>query len=259
MPTLVFLLLVSLQAGSQISVEPTGDHAWRLTITATDETDPQRLATRLQPKAEQLCGDLGYHFGRYTFQLDQLVAEAKPADQVEAPKPDTLTLVQDVACGPAPAEIRALPTAPLPVLTEADATALNPELQAASAAWFAAMDEGRYADAFAVVDPAMTGGQSKTDWISARQAEAQRKGPTTNRQIGRLTWYSNPPGVPFGYYGAVDYVASRTSEDECGYLVWYRSAPGAPLRLTRQETTALRHDLDAAIRDSLRRQVCIIL
>lgn len=260
MPTLVLLMLMSLQAAPQISVEPTGDHAWRMTITATDETDPLRLATRLQPKAEQLCGSLGYHFGRYTFDLAQVVRGPISTGQTSESLPDTLTLIQDVACGPAPASLTDTPpsTAP-PALTEADAIALNPELEAATTAWFAALDEARYPEAFAVIDPSMTGGQSEADWTAGQQASAQRKGPVNHRQIGRLTWYSSPPGVPPGYYGAVDYVASRASEDECGYVVWYRPAPGAPLRLTRQETTSLPPDLDAATRATLRQQFCIIL
>lgn len=253
MPTLVFLMVVSLQVSPQISVEPIGEGAWRLTISATDETDPQRLATRLQGKAGALCGAAGYHFGRYRFQLDQLA----PGQSRAADHPDTLTLVQDIGCGPGPAEPP--PVAPMPPVTEADTATLNPELEAATDSWFQAIDEARYADAFAVVDPAMTGGQSQSEWMAGHAAARQAAGPVKSRQIGRLTWYSNPPGVPAGHYGAVDYVASRTSQDECGYLVWYRSAPGAPLRLTRQETTVLPHDLDAATRAAIRQQLCIIL
>ena len=253
MPTLLFALLAVLQTPHPVTIEPVGPKAWRMTITAMDETDPLRLAERLRPAAEQLCGPAGFYFDRYTFQLDQLA----PGETREADRLDTLTLIQDVACGPAPAEPP--PPPPAPVLTDAEAQALNPELEALSTRFFAAVDAGRHAESFAMADTAMTGGGTLKQWSESAERSLAQAGPVKRRQIGRLTWYSNPPGVPHGHYGAVDYVASRALQDECGYLVWYRPHAGAEFRLSRQETSLLPHDLDAATLAALRQQYCIIL
>ncbi|WP_162938791.1 DUF4019 domain-containing protein [Brevundimonas naejangsanensis] len=248
---LAALASIALQADPQIRAEPNGPGAWRLTITADDETDPLRLAERLRPRAAELCGAAGYHFGRYAFELLQQVADA-----TAEPQADRLALTQDIRCGPAAPEPVIQPA---PVLSEADALALNPRLTALSDAYFAALDDGRYAEAFAMVDAATTGGASLEDWSARNRAQRDRLGATTQRQIGRLTWYSNPPGAPPGHYGAVDYVASHALQDECGYLIWHRPAPDADLRLTRQEATYLPHDLDAATRARMRQAYCILL
>jgi hypothetical protein len=251
MSLMLFAVLASLQASPQILTESNGPGAWRMTITAKDETDPLRLAERLRPRAAELCGAAGYHFGRYTFDLEQSVA--KGSTEVEN---GPLTVVQNVTCGPAAPVVA---PAPAPILSEADTLTLNPRLTALSDAYFAALDGGRYGDAFAMVDKAMTGGASLEDWTARVRAQQESLGATTERQIGRLTWYSNPPGAPAGHYGAVDYVASHTLQDECGYQIWYRPAPDADLRLIRQETTFLPHDLDATTRATLRQAHCILL
>lgn len=248
---LIALASAALQADSRIRTEPAGPDAWRLTITADDETDPLRLAERLRPRAAELCGAAGYHFERYVFDLRQALADA-----TSEPQTDSLTLTQDVRCGPTAPEPE-LP--PAPVLSEADALALNPRLTALSDAYFAALDAGRYAEAFAMVDEEMTGGASLEDWTARNRARRDSVGATTQRQIGRLTWYSNPPGAPPGHYGAVDYVASHALQDECGYLIWHHPAPDADLRLTRQEATYLPHDLDEATRARMRQAYCILL
>ncbi|MBW8302487.1 MAG: DUF4019 domain-containing protein [Brevundimonas sp.] len=251
MPTLLFALLLSLQAGPDIEVETRGPGTWRLTITVKGESDPSVVVPRLQPRAAALCGAAGYHFGRYTFRADEAIEGPGAGD------PSTLTLVQDIACGPRPPA--PLPPAPAPVLTEAEATELQPKIQALSDRYFAAVDEGRHADSFAMADDAMTGGATLDEWTAREEQRRAVTGDRESRQIGRLTWYSNPGGAPFGHYAAVDYVASHNLQDECGYLVWYRPTGGMDFRLVRQEVTYLPPDLDADTRAALRRQHCIIL
>lgn len=251
MSFMLFAILGALQASPQIRVEPDGPDAWRLTITAEDETNPLRLAEHLRPRAAELCGAAGYHFGRYTFDLEQTVA--KGSTEV---KNGALTVVQNVACGPAAPVVE---PAAAPVLSEADATALNPRLTTLSDSYFNALDQGRYAEAFAMADEKMTGGVTLENWTARVRAKQKSTGATTERQIGRLTWYSNPSGAPVGHYGAVDYVASHALQDECGYLIWYRPTPDADLRLIRQEATFLPHNMDEALRAAMRQAHCIIL
>lgn len=292
MPSLVLVLLILLQpllmqasvgqtgpeqTGPEqispgITVEPTGTQSWRFTISATDETDPQRLVARLSDKVAALCADRGYHFGRYTFRMNQTLDQAgRPM-----PVPQTLTVVQDAACGPEPETkpapdqeegnqpgVTADPASRSPVrlgeITPADTLVLNQELQAASEAYFQALEDGRHDEAFAVVDPGMTGGQTFIDWKADQLVEQRTRGPRTGLQIGRLTWYANPAGAPPGHYGAADFIARRSSKDECGYLVWFRGEAGAPLRLIRQEMTFLPRSLNPETRAALRQQYCIIL
>lgn len=250
---LLFMALASSQDGPKITTEAIAPGQWRMTITATDEHDPLRLATRLQPHAAEVCGDAGYYFGRYTFHLDQLApGQGKAPDRA-----DTLTLVQDVACGSRPPEPP--PPPPAPVLGETDAKALNPRLESLSNAYFAALDEGRYAEAYAMISPEMIGGATLSDWTRSEKTQAATYGTVRDRRIGRLTWYSNPPDVPAGHYGAVDYVASRAEGEECGYLIWYRPTPDAAFVLSRRETTFLPHGLDRATRAAQRQAYCIIL
>ncbi|WEK58263.1 MAG: DUF4019 domain-containing protein [Candidatus Brevundimonas phytovorans] len=251
MSFILFAILGALQASPQIRVEPDGPDAWRLTLTAEDETDPLRLAERLRPRAAELCGAAGYHFGRYTFDLEQTVA--KGSTEV---KNGALTVVQNVVCGPAAPVVE---PAAAPVLSEADATALNPRLTALSDSYFTALDQGRYAEAFAMVAETMTGGATLEGWAARARIQRDKIGATNAREIGRLTWYSNPPGAPPGHYGAVDYVAAHALQDECGYLIWYRPTSDAELLLIRQETTLLPHDMDEALRATMRQAHCIIL
>lgn len=250
---LAFVVFLLLAAPDAVKVEPDGVGRWRMTITASDETDPLRLAERLRPGAADICGTKGFYFDHYTFTLDQQV----PAHQSSAKQSDKLTLVQDVVCGALPA----VPAEPLPApaLTDEEALALNYQLEALTTNYFSALDEGRYSDAFATADDAMTGGATLSDWSEQQKRFQASAGAATERRIGRLTWYSNPASAPFGHYGAVDYVASRALQDECGYLIWYRPSADAALRLIRQETTLLPHNLPAETRDTLRKAHCILL
>ncbi|MNT10539.1 hypothetical protein D3C72_1453760 [compost metagenome] len=251
MSLMLFAVLAALQASPHIKTEPDGPGAWRMTITAEDETDPLRLAERLRPRAAELCGAAGYHFGRYTFELEQTVA--KGSTEV---KNGALTVVQNVTCGPAAPVIE---PAAAPILGEADVAALNTRLTDLVNTYFTAHDQGRYAEAFAMVAETMTGGAKLEDWEARARIQREKIGPTNERQIGRLTWYSNPPGAPPGHYGAVDYVASHALQDECGYLIWYRPTSDAELLLIRQETTLLPHDMDEALRATVRQAHCILL
>ena len=251
MPTLLFALLLSLQASPDIQTEARGPNAWRLTITVKGERDPTVVAPRLQPRAAELCGPVGYHFGRYTFRVDEAIEGPSVGN------PPSLTLVQDVACGPRPPEPP--PPAPAPALSEAEAGELQPKVQALTDRYFAAVDEGRHADSRAMADEAMTGGATLEEWTAREQQRRSVTGALRSRQVARFTWYSNPAGAPFGHYAAVDYVASHELQDECGYLVWYRPTPGAEFHLVRQEVIYLSPDLDADTRTALRRQHCILL
>ncbi|HEY0131448.1 MAG TPA: DUF4019 domain-containing protein [Allosphingosinicella sp.] len=246
------VLFLLMQGGPDIGVEALGPSTYRLTITVENETDPVSVSRLLIPKARALCGDQGYELGHYSFTATQEVPS------LEAPRggPGSLTLVQDMTCGRT-AEVA--PAALATPITDAEATALQPGVLALTEQYFAALDTGAFAEAFAMADEAMTGGQSLEDWTADARAQQTSVGALTARQVGRVTWYSNPPGTEPGIYVAVDFVADGAVQDLCGYLVWRRSIDGSGFRLTRQEIVEIPHDLSTEALAAVRRQYCILL
>jgi hypothetical protein len=123
-----------------------------------------------------------------------------------------------VAPAPAPAEVAAAP---------APAVAPDEAVRGLTERYFAALDTGDYAAAYALADPAMHGDTPLEAWAAARRVERTADGlPGLTRVIG-LTWYQDPPGAPPGRYAAVDY--ARTAENlafDCGYVIWRAEADG---------------------------------
>lgn len=258
MPNLLYLATAFLlgfgppQTSPSVQVERLGDGGYRLTVTAEGTQDPAEAHALLRPTADGLCGEQPAQYGHYRFDASGL------APGQTGPAQDSVTLIQDLTCGaasPAPSA----PAAPI-ALAQSDIDALQPVILELSGQYFAAVEQGHDADAFALTAPEMTGGASVEDWIAASDQRRVGLGAVVSRQVAKLTWYPNPPNSPRpGLYVAVDYVAGWTLQDECGYLIWFRPDAQTPFRLTRQEQIFLPHDLDAATRSALRGQHCIIL
>lgn len=260
MPTTIVALALSVLLGQTqtepaIKVEPQGDNAYLLTVTLSGTTDPGAAQAFIIPRATELCGALPPRLDRYQFSASEL-APGQPAND----RPDSVTLIQEVRCGVSTEPIvtpRA--TTPPPALTQADADLLRPGIESLTDRYFSATDAGRDAEAHALASSEMTGGASVAEWAADREARLQETGAYVSRTVARITWYSNPPGVPPGYYAAVDYVAGWERQDECGYVVWHSPDGVVPFLLARQERTFLPHELDDATRAGLRRQYCILL
>lgn len=258
MPNLLYVAAVFLLGSGQpqtsppVQVERLGDAGYRLTVTADGTQDPAAAHALLGPTAASLCGELPAQYGRYRFNATGL------APGQTGPARDSVTLIQDLTCG------QSAPTPPTPAvaisLAQTDIDALTPVILDLSGQYFAALEQGRDADAFALTTPEMTGGAPVEDWISRAGERRRVVGAIVSRQVARLTWYPNPPNSPQpGLYVAVDYVAGWTLQDECGYLIWFRPDAETPFRLTRQEQTFLPLGLDAEARSALRAQHCILL
>lgn len=257
MPNLLYVaagLLLGLgqpQTSPPVQVERLGDAGYRLTVTAEGTQDPAAAHALLRPTADSLCGDLPAQYGRYRFNADG------PAPGQPGPARETVTLVQDLTCGEAPPA--AAPPVPI-ALTQAEIDALTPVILDLTGQYFAAFEQARDADAFALTTPDMTGGASAEDWSDDARERREFLGAPMSRQIARLTWYPNPPNSPEpGLYVAADYVAGWSLQDECGYLIWFRPDADTPFRLTRQEQTFLPHELDETTRAALRARYCILL
>lgn len=257
MPNLLYVATAFLlglgqpQTSQPVQVERLGEAGYRLTVTAEGTQDPAAALALLRPTAEGLCGDLPAQYGRYQFNADG------PAPGQPGPVRESVTLIQDLTCGePLPATAESVPIA----LTQADIDVLTPVILDLTGQYFAAVEQARDMDAFALTTPEMTGGASAENWIDRAGERRDLVGQPVSRQIARLTWYPNPPNSPRpGLYVAVDYVAGWTLQDECGYLIWYRPNAATPFRLTRQEQTFLPHELDDATRSALRARHCILL
>lgn len=238
------------QTPPAVEVERLADAAYRLTVTVAGTQDPSVAQGVLDPTAADLCGDQPARYGRYRFTATGLA----PGQTGEAN--DSVTLVQDLACGEAPPDTPA-PAAAID-LAQADIDALTPVILGLSSQYFKAVEQGRHTDAFALTTPEMTG-ESLDDRIAGALQQSEAVGSIVSRRVARLSWYPNPPNSPRpGLYVAVDYDAAWSLQDECGYLIWFRPDPGTPFRLTRQEQIFLPRDLDAGTRAALRAQRCVI-
>jgi hypothetical protein len=125
-------------------------------------------------------------------------------------------------------------------------------VRATADAFLAAKDEGRAADAYAL----MADGDHQTISLSAF-ADGVRKfntqaGSLIDRRITTVTWTKDPAHAPApGVYAALDLVSHFSNIDHfCGYLILYQPPAGGPFRVAREESAFM----DNATASSIRRQ-----
>ncbi|WP_231639315.1 DUF4019 domain-containing protein [Sphingomonas profundi] len=140
------------------------------------------------------------------------------------------------------APLGAAPSAP-PAAEQAGDAVPDPATQrrvlAASYAYFAAKDGGRYDAAYAVFAPSVRA-YLTPELYRGEAARFNAMAGRGERRIVRLTWERDPPGatVP-GLYVAADFVARFANlRLHCGYLMWHREADGA-FRIVREEQSFL--------------------
>lgn len=246
--TIVTIALLAVLGGQdaepQVAIEPMGGDEHRITVTLTGQPEQATLSRLLGEAAASVCGARFPHYGRYHFELNE------PAPGQSADLPTTFVFEQSITCADEPEQEPPQPAQSS--LTEPEMAALEPQILELSTLYFDALGAGRWAEAYAMADEAMHGGQSLEEW-SRGQGEAE---PASSRDLLRVTWYQNPPDVPAGLYGAVDYTARHAVEGRCGYLIWYRAASDASFRLTRSEETLIPDTLDDATRSQIRSLHC---
>jgi hypothetical protein len=133
--------------------------------------------------------------------------------------------------------------------SEADAA----EIQRLSRTYFAHLDNGDHAAAYAMQTKGMKAITPYKEWLKIVRDSADALGALQRRDQTKVTWYDNPPNAPApGLYVAVDYVSAyRNASQHSEYLVWYRERTDRPFALTRHETTiVLDQDASAPLPES---------
>jgi hypothetical protein len=103
--------------------------------------------------------------------------------------------------------------------------------------YLAAMDQGRYSDAYAFL--ADGNRQESLDAFSSRlRAFNARAGAVVEHRFLKITWTKNPSQAPApGIYAAIDLASSFQNIDRhCGYIVLYQPPAGGDFKVTRDES-----------------------
>ncbi|MES2318484.1 MAG: DUF4019 domain-containing protein [Pseudomonadota bacterium] len=215
---------------SEIDVEQLGEDAYRLTLKSYTSKSAVAGQRELQARAKALCGARNAHFGKYVF--DQVESLAGPKSKGV----NHLLLKQEIKCGESePAEVGSAANS-IP-FTPTEDQVKRVELQ--SEQYFAARDQGRYQDAYAMLAPSFRQVTPLERWQSRTAAFNQRAGAVSQRAVRKITWYQDPPNTQPGIYAAVDFDSQFALMTlHCGFLAWRMQADGSFL-LVREEENGL--------------------
>jgi hypothetical protein len=226
----ILALILAAQAAPQIQSEPIDAGHFRLSISGRiDSVEAGQAA--LMPTARQLCGARPVSFG--TFRLVQ----SKAGDSSSSAKsPADLKLEQELSCAPKRNIDAAATRAPGWEPSEADQQAVL----AATYAYFAARDRGRYPQAWSMLTDSMKQLSPIGEWQRGVAAFNAAAGAVRARRVVEITWYNNPPDAARrGVYAAADYSGEFDRLDfVCGYVMW-QLQPDGSLRLSREEQNLL--------------------
>ena len=224
-------LILALQAAHQIESEPIDENHFRLSISGRfDSVEAAQAA--LTPTARQLCGERPVSFGTFRF------VETKPGNRPGAAlSPVGLAVEQELLCRtPRPAVDAAAAQAPGWQPSEADQQAVL----AATYAYFADRDRGRYPEAWSMLSDRMKQIAPIAEWQRGASDFNASAGAVRSRRVVEITWYNNPPDAPRpGVYAAADFSGEFDRlEFVCGYLMW-QVQPDGSFRLAREEQNLL--------------------
>ena len=112
------------------------------------------------------------------------------------------------------------------------------EVRNTADAFFAAKDEGRAADAYALMAEGDRQGIPFPGFAVGVRGFNTQAGPLIDRRITTVTWTKDPAHAPApGVYAALDLVSHFANIDRfCGYLILYQPPTGGPFRVTREES-----------------------
>ncbi|MFI4936719.1 MAG: DUF4019 domain-containing protein [Caulobacterales bacterium] len=115
--------------------------------------------------------------------------------------------------------------------------------------YLAAMDEGRYSDAYAYLANSEQQPQPFSEYASVLEKFNTMAGPVKDRRIVKITWTKDPAQAPRpGVYAAIDLVSRFANIDRhCGYLVLYQPPPGGDFKVARDEESYLDNDTAGAM------------
>jgi hypothetical protein len=225
---------------SHLDVERLADDEFLLVLTSFTSKTAQAGQQELQSQAQQLCGTKAASFGKYEFNLLESFSDG-------GKDKGNLLLKQHLRCGDAqaaPAASAASPAAPAFV---ASAEQIG-RVEQASRLYFAARDQGRYAEAYALLSPVEKDITPFGRWQQRAQEFNARAGAPGERSIKKITWYRNPPEGAPGIYAAVDFDGRFANVAlHCGYLAWQAQQDGSFLLVREEENV-----LDKAVADKLK-------
>ena len=217
--------------GQEIAVKPLGDDRYELTLTSRAVIEVEAAQVLLVPTAVELCKNLTPAFGRYRFSSTEPVADGTDEDRSES-----FILVQQLACSVAN---RAAPdrTISATSTSAAEAEAVTSTVRDLSITYFDDIANGRYKQAYAVVDEILREFSTVESWEADKRSFRSAAGAPVSLEIVRVTIYDNPPGAPEpGLYVAADFSNEYASAPiHCGYLMWLRRN-GGEFRIAREES-----------------------
>jgi hypothetical protein len=229
----ILLVLLAAQAAPKIASEPIDESRFRVSISGRGITSVAAAQAALMPTARRLCGSRRPSLG--TFRYSRTGAVEGGAKSLQP-----LTLEQEVYCGfRARIEPPAGTVAPDWQPTPADQQAIL----AATYAYFAAKDSGRYSQAWNMLAPGMKQVSTAAEWQRNAAGFNKDAGAVRSRRVTEITWYNNPTDAPQpGLYVAADYSAEFENLDfVCGYVMWLLQPDGS-FAVTREEQNLLRRE-----------------
>lgn len=112
--------------------------------------------------------------------------------------------------------------------------------QAAADAYFAALEQGAPAQAYAMMAEEMRGVETEAAFVERQRELRGVLSGLIERRFHRITWYKDPAGARPGSYAAFDMVARFQNADRyCGYVIARQLPGGGPFRIIRMEETFL--------------------
>jgi len=124
---------------------------------------------------------------------------------------------------------------------------LQQQALAAMTAYFAAVESGRYRDAYAAMAPINRESVPFDDFEQRAKTFRTAAGDLIQRRVLKVTWTKDPSAAPLpGVYVAIDLSARYAKVSrQCGYIVLYQAPSGGPFQVMRTEDTHM-SDADAA-------------
>lgn len=114
---------------------------------------------------------------------------------------------------------------------------LEQQARAAVLAYLAALDGGKYDEAYAMIADLNRTGQPLPAFTERMRAFNARAGHATERSITTVTWTKDSPNAPLpGVFVAFDLVSHFANIDRhCGYLMMYQPPSGGAFKVMREE------------------------
>jgi hypothetical protein len=106
-------------------------------------------------------------------------------------------------------------------------------------AYFAAKDEGRFADAYSTFSISQKRAVSFDGWKALLEDFYRKAGSGQGRKLQKITWYKNPPNTQPGVYAAVDFTGQFANLSlYCGFVAWRQQMDGS-FELVREEANSI--------------------